>query len=70
MEPDTLNLSQDIDNSENEIDRLLQSKNIAEKLKEEQLTKLGEQCRIGFEKDLQSRKEWEDNITTWLKLAM
>lgn len=62
--------SQDIDNSENEIDRLLQSKNIAEKLKEEQLTKLGEQCRIGFEKDLQSRKEWEDNITTWLKLAM
>ncbi|HET8686565.1 MAG TPA: hypothetical protein VFM18_07860, partial [Methanosarcina sp.] len=54
----------------NQVDRLLQSKNIAESLKEEQLNKIGESCRIGFEKDLQSRKEWEDNISTWLKLAM
>lgn len=65
--------SQDTDaqeQQEREIDKILQSKNIAESLSKEQLHKIGANCRYQFEADLASRKTWEDNIDDWLKLAM
>lgn len=63
--------SQDINeavHNENPEVEILQ-KNYAEDLSEEQLTTIGEQCRRGFETDLESRAEWEDALDDWLKLA-
>jgi hypothetical protein len=46
------------------------STNIAESLDEDKLKKIGEDCRQGFELDLQSRAEWERHLDEWTKLAM
>lgn len=55
---------------EREIDKILQSKNIAESLTEEKLNKIGSTLKYQFEIDLNSRKEWENSIDEWTKLAM
>lgn len=47
----------------------IESVNIAEKLSQEELTKLGEACSEGFEFDLRSREKWEQNLDDWTKLA-
>lgn len=49
---------------------LLEAKNVAESLSEEQLSEIGAQCKKGFDEDLQSREEWEKNIDEWTKLAI
>jgi len=56
--------SQDI-----ELEQALFSKNYADGLDEDELKKIGETCRTGFEQDLQTRSEWERSIDTWTKLA-
>lgn len=56
-------------NSQPPIRALLESANIAESLSEDELAKIGQDCKKGFEQDCQSRKEWEDNIDSWTKLA-
>ena len=43
--------------------------NIAEKLDEDLLVKIGQDCRRGFLIDEDSRKEWLDNTQEWLDLA-
>lgn len=50
--------------------KLLQSKNIAESLDEEQLTEIGMRCKEGFDLDLESRSDWERDLDEWTKLAM
>ena len=49
---------------------LLESTNIAEKLDDDKLNEIGQNCKRGFEQDLASRDEWEQNIDSWTKLAM
>lgn len=49
---------------------LLESTNIAENLDEDKLQEIGAQCKKGYEQDLESRKEWEQNIDEWTKLAI
>lgn len=58
------------DTQKNDIDKLLDSTNIAESLSEEELTTIGAKCLQGFSLDLTSRSDWEQNLDTWLKLAM
>jgi chaperonin GroES len=53
-----------------QINQLLESKNIAEKLKENKLTEISEQVLQGFKKDLESRTHWIDSVDTWIELAM
>lgn len=48
----------------------LNSVNIAEHLDKEKLQKIGKQCSDGFKSDKDSRKEWEDNLEKWTKLAL
>ena len=51
---------------------LLESINIAEKLKkekEEQLHQIGSDAYQGFDHDMQSRLEWDQHIDAWTKLA-
>lgn len=45
------------------------TENLAEGLDEEELITIGEFCRNGFDSDLQSRKDWEDDLDTWIALA-
>jgi chaperonin GroES len=55
---------------EREIDKILQSKNIAAKLDKELLQKIGADLKYQFEIDLDSRKEWENGVDEWTKMAM
>lgn len=64
---DTLGISSGPDPK---IQRLLESSNVAEKLDEQELLKIGEQCKRDFDLDLQSREHWERDMDEWLKLAM
>ena len=49
---------------------LLEAANIAEKLDEDKLQEIGAMCKRGFDQDCESRKEWENNIDEWTKLAI
>jgi chaperonin GroES len=55
--------------NEDQLGALLESVNIAEKLDEEKLNEIGEECRKGFEQDLDSCDEWQRACEDWLKLA-
>lgn len=48
---------------------LVESVNIAESLSEEELNTIGEEAKKGYEADKESRKEWEDCMEEWTKLA-
>lgn len=48
----------------------LESKNIAEKLDDEELVEVSKQVADGFDYDLRSRAEWEKNLTEWTNLAL
>lgn len=47
----------------------LEAVNIAKSLDEEELHKIGSEAKQGYEIDKESRKDWEDQATTWTKLA-
>jgi chaperonin GroES len=51
------------------IKALLESKNVADELDDEKLITIGTNAREGFELDLASRKDWEDAMEEWIKLA-
>ena len=53
----------DVKNNLNEV-------NIADHLSEEQLYKIGDECHRGYHADKESRKEWEQNLEQWTKLAL
>lgn len=53
----------------NQFDIALQSANLAEKLDDEELDKIGDECFRGFEDDDTSRKDWIMQTSEWLKLA-
>lgn len=48
---------------------LIEQTNIAEKLDEDKLRKIGSDCKAAFDEDMDSRSEWEKNLEDWLKLA-
>ena len=41
--------------------------NIAEKLSDEDLNKIGGDAKQGYLYDLESRREWEENIDEWMR---
>lgn len=51
------------------VDVIFTNTNIAEHLDEDTLNEISDICKRGFENDLQSRSEWEDQIEEWTKLA-
>lgn len=46
------------------------SVNIAEKMDEDDLKKIGRECVEGYENDLASRSHWERDLEEWTKLAI
>lgn len=53
-----------------DINKTINSINIAEDLTEEQLTKIGDNVVSGYETDLDSRRPWEEDLKTWTDLAL
>ena len=51
------------------IKSLLESVNIAEDLDEDKLTEIGQTCSAGFEADVLSRQDWEQQLDCWIDLA-
>lgn len=51
------------------IGSLLESVNIAEHLKEDQLTTIGREAKAGFDADFASRADWDRACDDWMKLA-
>lgn len=49
--------------------RYISEVNIAEDLTAEQLTDIGQEVKRGFEDDMHTRSDWEQNIDDWTKLA-
>ena len=60
----------EMENVSARLTKLFQTKNIAESLDEDELTKIGQECKTGFDSDFQSRSDWEKDLDTWTKLAM
>ena len=60
--------SQDI-RDRNSVLELIEQTNIAEKLDEDKLRKIGSDCKAAYDADLDSRKDWEKDMEEWLKLA-
>jgi len=48
---------------------LIEEVNIADSLDEERLREIGSECKAGYDTDKESRKEWEENLEDWIKLA-
>jgi chaperonin GroES len=51
------------------IGALLESKNIAESLEDDELIAIGQEAKKGFEDDLASREDWDKACEQWMKLA-
>lgn len=47
----------------------IESHNLAEKMKDEELAMIGSRCKDGYISDKASRKDWEQDIEEWLKVA-
>lgn len=58
-----------MDNQEKPLAAMLESVNIAEKLEEDLIKKIGSDASKGFELDLQSRVDWEKSLDEWTDLA-
>lgn len=68
---DSMDEAQPQDTDESiDIRKMVESKNIADELDEEELAAIGAQCKEGFEADLRSRKDWESKLEEWQKLAL
>jgi chaperonin GroES len=55
--------------SEDNLSALLESVNIAEKLDEDALQTIGEECRTAFERDFESCSEYMREMDSWVNLA-
>lgn len=53
-----------------DINKILEVVNLADELDEDELLKIGEDVCNGFDADLDSRAEWDEQNTEWMKLAL
>jgi len=58
------------DRADQELDNVSLAKNLAEDLDEDTINKIGNACKRGFDADISSRIQWENNIKDWQKLAL
>lgn len=53
-----------------ELRKLAESTNIADDMKEDELTTIGKEAKAGYDDDLQSRERWDRCVDEWTKLAI
>jgi chaperonin GroES len=53
----------------NNLDKLLETVNIAEELDEELLAEIGSEVYEGYKRDADSKKAWDEQVDQWVKLA-
>lgn len=53
-----------------DVNQAVNTINIAEHLDKEDLIEIGSECHRGYEEDVTSRAEWEDQLEEWTKLAI
>ena len=53
-----------------DLEKILESENLVEYLEEEELNKIGEEASKGYDADLESRKDYEEQLECWTKLAL
>ena len=71
MQPEVESPQEDQSDQEekNSLRKMLESANIAERLDEEELIKIGADAKAGYDMDKTSRQEWEDAMEEWTMLA-
>src|SRR6266850_3590715 len=70
MEDQSMDAPTTPDTDKSKLGSLINDVNIAESLDEEELIKIGQECKQGFDVDIRSRDMWEKDIDEWTKLAM
>ncbi len=60
---------QPLQDTESPFEDTIESINLAERLSDDELLKIGRDAKEGFESDMDSRKEWELQADEWTKLA-
>lgn len=63
-------IDQDSDDSYGKLRQLVESTNIADKLDEDELIKIGQEAKAGFDSDMESRSQWDRQVDQWTKLAI
>lgn len=58
------------DTEVSDVRSLIEKTNIAEDLDEEELEEISQQVKDGFEDDLRTRMDWEQNLDIWTDLAL
>ena len=69
IEPDDDDLLPVNDHEHPAIRAALESVNLVDHLSEDECHDIGQDCKKGFESDLQSREHWDKQIDEWTKLA-
>lgn len=66
-------VGQDIEQGNTPVDKLrslVEETNLALSMDEQTLQKISQQCKEGFEYDVQSRRDWETQLQEWTELAL
>lgn len=66
--PDTP-MQEEVESPGTDLRSLVEAVNIAEKIKEDKLEEIGEECYQGYEIDYQSSQIWRDMVDEWMALA-
>ena len=53
-----------------DINKILDSINLADDLDDDELNEIGEKVIVGYESDLESRRAWDEQNVEWMKLAL
>jgi len=69
-QPQDINPEVETAQNDSQLERFLDSVNVAEDIEEEKLVKIGSDVHDGYTTDRQSRTEWEKQYEQWLKLAI
>lgn len=69
-ENETLEPQDEAPGQATDVRALIEKTNIADELDQEELDELAALVKEGFEYDLRSRSEWEENLQTWTDLAL
>jgi chaperonin GroES len=69
MEAGTPQPATERETEDNSFRALVEEVNIADSMSEDELLKIGQEAKLGYEQDKESRSDWEEAADTWIKMA-